>query len=240
MLSLRRHIPNFITALNLCCGTLGVVYSLSGRVDIAFALMLLAAVFDFCDGLVARLLNAPSEVGRELDSIADEVSFGVLPAVMLYGTMRSCTFSGSQLCMIALLPAVFAGVRLAHFNVDESQKDSFKGLAAPVAALLAGSLCYYCAVESTSIVALLCAEPWFIPCVAVLLSALMVCPLRCFSMKFHKGDPKSLQIKRISFVVEIVLILAAVLFVRTDVSLAVLLSCILYILKNIAYAIFKL
>ena len=85
-----KHIPNTITSMNLLAGTLGVIFTLDGRIDIAFPLMLAAAGFDFCDGFAARLLKAYSEIGKELDSLADMVSFGVLPAIMLYKTMTVC------------------------------------------------------------------------------------------------------------------------------------------------------
>ena len=83
-MKVRGNIPNAITSLNLLCGVVGVVFALSGRPDIAFYLMLAAAVCDFCDGFAARLLHAYSPVGKELDSLADMVSFGVLPSVMLH------------------------------------------------------------------------------------------------------------------------------------------------------------
>ncbi len=239
MFSIRRHIPNFITSLNLACGVVGIVYTAEGRVDLAFAFMLFAAVCDFFDGFAARLLKAYSPMGKELDSLADEVSFGVLPAVMLYTVMRECTFSNSPWCLLCLIVAVFAGLRLAKFNVDESQKNSFKGLAAPVSALLAGSLSYYIAAEPTSVPALLGSTLWFLPLVSVLLSALMICPLPCFSFKFHKTDSRGLKIKRISFIVETVIILLIVSAVHTNVSLAILLACLLYILKNLTYTIFR-
>lgn len=240
MFSLKRHIPNAITTLNLACGTLGVVFAMQGRVDVAFVLMLAAGVFDFCDGLTARLLGAYSPMGKELDSIADEVSFGVLPAVMLYKTMRSCTFSSSVLCLVPLLIAVFTGLRLAHFNVDESQKTSFKGLAAPICALICGSLCYHVAAESTSVLALWCAWDWFIPVVSIVLCGLLVCPLPCFSMKFSKGDSNELKFKRISFIAECVVVLIAVLVTGAELSLTILLCCMLYLIKNLGYALFKI
>ena len=86
-MSLRAHIPNAITSLNLLCGVVGVVFALRGSTDLAFFLMLAAGLFDFCDGLAARLLDAHSPIGGELDSMADMVSFGVLPSVMLYTCM---------------------------------------------------------------------------------------------------------------------------------------------------------
>ncbi len=79
-----KHIPNTITSMNLLCGVLGVIFTLDGRIDIAFYLMLAAAVFDFFDGFSARLLKAYSDIGKELDSLADVVSFGVLPSVLAF------------------------------------------------------------------------------------------------------------------------------------------------------------
>ena len=83
-MSIKKHIPNTITLMNLLCGVIGVMAAIVGRTDLAFLLMLAAALFDFCDGLAARLLGAYSPVGKELDSLADMVSFGVLPSVMLF------------------------------------------------------------------------------------------------------------------------------------------------------------
>ena len=88
--------------MNLLCGVLGVIASLNGRLELGFELMILAAVFDFCDGLAARLLKAYSEIGKELDSLADDVSFGVLPAVMLY------QISGTDIWILKYLPLVLA------------------------------------------------------------------------------------------------------------------------------------
>ena len=92
-MSLVKHIPNSITSMNLLCGAMGVVFTLQGRPDIAFPLMLAATVFDFCDGLAARLLKAYSPIGKELDSLADMISFGLLPSIMLLETMQlhGCT-----------------------------------------------------------------------------------------------------------------------------------------------------
>ena len=80
---MRKHIPNTITLMNLLCGSLGVIFTLKGQPQTAFLLMLGASVFDWCDGLAARLLGAYSDIGKELDSLCDMVSFGLLPALML-------------------------------------------------------------------------------------------------------------------------------------------------------------
>ena len=138
-MSVKKHIPNSITAMNLLSGVIAVIFTFEGRLDVAFYLMLLAAVFDFCDGLCARLLHAYSDIGKELDSLSDMVSFGVLPALMLHVLMR---MSGMDcwLCWVPLAIAVFSALRLAKFNIDERQGSSFLGLATPACAIICGSL----------------------------------------------------------------------------------------------------
>lgn len=119
------YIPDFITSMNLLCGVIGVVFAFKCRFDMAFYFMLAAAVFDFLDGFVARLLGAYSDLGKELDSLSDVVSFGVLPSVMLYSLMKTFMFGESLVCWVPLLIAVFSGIRLAKFNVDTRQHSSF-------------------------------------------------------------------------------------------------------------------
>ena len=238
-MSVKKYIPNLITSLGLASGVLGVVFALEGKIWLAFPLMLAAAVFDFCDGLAARALDAYSDMGKELDSLSDMVSFGVLPAVMLYNLMKTCTFSSSVWCMVPLLLAVFSGLRLAKFNVDPRQHRSFMGLATPVSALLCGSLCYFVAHEPASLLATLSGGLVFVPVLAAVLCALLVCEVPMFSMKVAADDTKTVLLKRVSFIVEIAIIVAVVLLLGHNWSLAVTLSCVLYILKNLVYAIFK-
>ena len=238
-MSLKKYIPDFITSLGLASGVLGVVFALEGKIWLAFPLMLAAAVFDFCDGLAARALDAYSELGKELDSLSDMVSFGVLPSVMLYNLMKTCSFSSSAWCLVPLLLAVFSGLRLAKFYVDPRQHMSFVGLPTPVAALLCGSLCWFVAHEPASLLATLSGGLVFVPVLTVVLCALLVCEIPMFSMKIAAGDTKTVLLKRISFIVEIAVIVAVVLLLRHDWSLAVVISCVLYILKNLVYAVFK-
>ena len=234
-----KHIPNFITSLNLTCGVLGVVAAGLGRLEVAFFLMLAAGVFDFCDGLSARLLGAYSDMGKELDSLSDLVSFGVLPAVMLRTAYCACSWDEGWLSLVPLLIAVFSGLRLAKFNVDERQHSSFLGLATPVCALLCASLCCFVAYEPLSVVAGWCAAPWFIPALSVALCALLVCEIPMFSMKFSSEDGKTLRFKRISYAVEVLVALAVVVLLGCHWSMAVCFACVIYIVKNIFYAIFN-
>ena len=133
-MSIIRHIPNTITSMNLLLGIMGVICTFDGNFEAAFCLMLAAAVCDFCDGLSARLLGAYSDVGKELDSLADMVSFGLLPSLMLHRLMVSIG-GESLLSYIPLIIAVLSAVRLAKFNVDERQTDNFIGLATPACAM---------------------------------------------------------------------------------------------------------
>ena len=128
-MKLFKHIPNTITSMNLLCGALGVIFTFQGAPDIAFLLMLAAAVCDFFDGLSARLLKAYSPVGKELDSLADCVSFGLLPAMMMHRRLVEGGITGFT-AYIPLIISVFAALRLAKFNVDDRQSENFLGLAA--------------------------------------------------------------------------------------------------------------
>ncbi|MBO4742590.1 MAG: CDP-diacylglycerol--serine O-phosphatidyltransferase [Bacteroidales bacterium] len=236
---MKKYIPDCITSMNLACGIIGVVFAFKGRLDIAFILMLAASVADFLDGLAARLLDSYSPLGKELDSLSDMVSFGVLPSVMLYNLSRICMFGESIVCWIPLIITIASGIRLAKFNVDDRQKDGFLGLPTPACALLAGSLCYFVAADPASFLAQWCAGPVFLPVLSVCLSALLVSEIPMFSLKFHKDDPAAVKGKRMAMAF---LVLAAILvcvICGLNWSVIVLLSLTLYILKNLVYAIVK-
>ena len=237
---MKKHIPNTITSMNLLCGILGVVFTFEGRFDLAFYLMLAGAVFDFCDGLSARALGAYSKMGVELDSLADMVTFGVLPSVMLYKLMRICTYSMSVWCFVPLLIAVFSGLRLAKFNVDDRQSENFLGMATPVCAMICGSLAYFIAHEPDSFLSTWASDFVFIPVLSVLMCALLVCEIPMFSMKFKKGQEKVLRNKRICFAINILLVVGVVIALGLDWSLAILLTFVFYLLMNVVYAICKI
>ena len=194
-----KHIPNTITLMNLLCGVMGVIFTLEGHPQTAFLLMLLAAVFDFCDGLAARMLHAYSDIGKELDSLSDLVSFGVLPSVMLYETMRlqGC---GSIAAYVPLFLALMSSLRLAKFNVDDRQTSNFIGVATPTAAMICGSLAYYIAAVPDSWLASLAGSWWFLPLVAVILGLSLVSEIPMFGMKIKKGE-RLLDAPRIVFLI---------------------------------------
>lgn len=239
-MKIARYIPNTITSMNLLCGVLGVICTFNGRMDAAFFLMLAASVFDFLDGSAARLLGAYSNIGKELDSLSDMVSFGVLPSLMLYRLMETTAPYSGILCYAPLLIAVFSGLRLAKFNVDERQSENFIGLATPACAILCGSFVYFIGKEPGGIMHGWAASRFFIPAASVILSALLVSEIPMFSMKFKKGRkaPKRILFQRCAFAAIIAAagILTAIL--KLDWSFAVILSFTGYILVNVVTAVF--
>ena len=138
-----RHIPNTVTCLNLFSGCIACVMAFENHYEWAFLFIILSAVFDFFDGMLARLLHAYSNIGKDLDSLADDVSFGVVPSVMVFSLLReTCPDTGisSWLPYTAFLIAVFSALRLAKFNNDSRQTSSFIGLPVPANALFWASL----------------------------------------------------------------------------------------------------
>ena len=177
--AIRNNIPNAITSLNLFFGCMACIAALSNGClvapyIVAFWLIALSAVADFLDGLVARWLHAVSAIGKELDSLADLVSFGLAPALILYSKMDQYD---DLLALFALLLPVFGALRLARFNVDTNQATTFTGLPIPANAIFwIGITDWYYQYDCPF---------WIVVLLIVVLSLLMVCPLRMFSLKMH-------------------------------------------------------
>jgi len=184
MNAIRNNIPNAITSLNLLFGCMACIAAFScfdpvcgglKGYELAFLLIALSAVADFLDGLVARLLHAVSAIGAELDSLADLVSFGLAPALILYNMMLGHGLGHWSL--VALLLPVFGALRLARFNVDTNQTTTFTGVPIPANAIFwIGFTAWY---------AMHPAPLWLVVLLVVVMSLLMVCPLRMFSLKMH-------------------------------------------------------
>ena len=143
-MSVKKHIPNAITCCNLFSGCVACVMAFNGRFDLAMLFIVLGAVFDFFDGLVARLLGVSSPLGVQMDSLADDITFGLAPATVIFSFMRGLEYPSSFLAdvlpYLAFLIAVFSACRLAKFNIDERQTTSFIGLATPPNAIFWASL----------------------------------------------------------------------------------------------------
>lgn len=141
-----KNIPNTITCCNLISGCTAVFFALSGRLELAFLFIIIGAVFDFFDGMSARLLGVSSPIGKELDSLADVITFGLAPSAMVFYVLGVIDYPGFMEPLREVLPfaafimAAFSALRLAKFNLDERQTTSFIGMPTPANALFWGSL----------------------------------------------------------------------------------------------------
>lgn len=189
-MSIKNHIPNSITSLNLLSGCVAVILSFYGDFKAALLAIIAAAIFDFFDGLSARTLKAYSPMGKELDSLADMISFGMAPAMILFNKLTIDAGNSNIIWLAAvLLTAVFSALRLAKFNIDTRQSENFIGLATPANALLIASgiasLDLYPGIN-----AVIMENHYILPLCSLLLSYLLVSEIPMFSFKF-----KSLRFK---------------------------------------------
>jgi CDP-diacylglycerol--serine O-phosphatidyltransferase len=192
---MKKHIPNFITSLNLAAGFIAIILSFNGYIVAGSWLILAAMIFDFLDGFSARLLNSYSDIGKELDSLADVVSFGVAPAIIIYKLLASSfALTGPMIpdpdnymvIIILLSPVimpVFAALRLAKFNTDETQAKSFKGLPTPANALAVISLVIAGHYSDIRIIDLFTGSAVALLIYTVMLSLLMVSRIPLLSLK---------------------------------------------------------
>lgn len=174
MNKIRANIPNAITCLNIASGCVALALAFAGLFDYASAAIIAAAIFDFMDGAVARALGAYSDMGKELDSLCDVVSFGVAPAALVYLQLPS------PARYFALAIAVCGALRLARFNIDTRQHDGFIGLPIPANALFwIGMSAFWQQYPPTQ------AQTWIYAAVVVLIALSMIAPVHLPSLKFH-------------------------------------------------------
>lgn len=190
-----KHIPNFITSLNLASGFVSIIFIMNGDLITASWLILAAMIFDFLDGFSARMLKAWSAIGKELDSLADVVSFGVAPGLIIFRfladslqlpqpfTVSSDSIPSILLLFSTALMPVCAGLRLAIFNVDETQATSFKGLPTPANALAVISIVFALYYGNSDISRLLTGSPVALGILNLILSLLMVSRIPLLSLK---------------------------------------------------------
>jgi CDP-diacylglycerol--serine O-phosphatidyltransferase len=219
-MSMLRHIPNALTCGNLLFGCLGIVAVFDGWGVPAAYFVWAACVFDFFDGFAARALKASSPIGRELDSLADMVSFGVLPAMLMFYMMKAST-AITWLPLVAFLLAVFSALRLAKFNIDERQRDGFIGLPTPANALLITGLPL---VPQSWL-----GEGWSITALVVItlvFSWLMVSPLPLIALKFKNFGWRDNQLR-------FTLLAASVLLLFILGQAAIVLVIIIYVVLSL-------
>lgn len=194
---MKKQIPNLLTLLNLACGTIAITLALEGQWQWAVYLLLLAAGFDFFDGLAARLLKAGSEVGKQLDSLADMVSFGVAPAIFIYGLFRvqftalpsSAEGEGFPIIMqwvvylsLIIVPA-FSAIRLARFNLQETGETFFTGLPTPAHALFWAGIYWQYMQEGLLFGTAL--NLYFLWAIVLIMAFHMILPVPMYTLKFE-------------------------------------------------------
>lgn len=186
-----KHLPNILTCLNLLCGCVALVSAFHGNEVLLAAMIILAALFDFLDGLTARAFGAYSDLGKQLDSLADMVTFGAVPGMVLYNMMIRLSereLLGSNLLFelmkyFPFIVTVCAAYRLAKFNVDTRQANYFLGLPTPAAGIFISSFPLILRFDRFNLAPLF-TNPYFIIAISIVISFLMISELPLFALKF--------------------------------------------------------
>ena len=233
---MKRHLPNAVTCLNLLCGCLALTNIFAGRLDVGAYFVAAAALADFADGLLARALRVSSAIGKDLDSLADMVSFGVVPGAMLFVLLQRAlgplepgtdTLVGwtQYVPYFGFLVTIFSALRLAKFNNDTRQTTSFIGLPTPACTLVVASLPLILTFDQFGLARIIL-HPGLLLGLTVLLSGLLVAELPLFALKFKNlrwGDNR----RRFLF-----LLLAVALLLGLKAA-AVPLIVLLYVLLSV-------
>lgn len=237
----KKYIPNTITLLNAASGSIAVFILFSGYSDMRLAVLFIiaAAIFDFFDGFAARLLNVTSEIGKELDSLSDLISFGLAPtAIMFRLILQAMNIETTDyilqepfifLPLISLFIVTFSALRLAIFNVDTEQHYEFKGLATPANTLLIASLVFLQDIPSFSFIF----NPNVLSALSIVLSLLLVSRIPMFSFKLQSWKFKE-NIFQYLFV-----IFGIILLVVWRLQSIFFIMCLYLILNGIRYFVKK-
>jgi len=197
---MKKNIPNTITCLNLISGCIATWWAFQGDYALALLFIVIGAVFDFFDGMTARLLHVSSPIGKELDSLADDITFGFAPSAIVFSFLASLTTTevvsstiDSYLPYLAFIMAAFSALRLAKFNLDERQAMGFIGLPTPANALFWGSLIVGCGEWLATVPYML-----LIMLAGVLVSSyLLISEIPMFALKFKTWGWKGNEVKYI-------------------------------------------
>jgi CDP-diacylglycerol--serine O-phosphatidyltransferase len=241
---MKKHIPNIITLLNLVSGACACILAIWGQYYPALLFILASACFDFLDGFSARLLHAYSDIGKELDSLADDISFGLAPSLLFFNWYYQCNHSCSALAYVPLLMAALSAYRLAKFNLDSRQATDFIGLPTPANAMIVGGFAGYghiCRLHGIDTLTLrLLDSGWFIPVVSVILALLLISEIPMFSIKKKKISFKEHPTETVFFFTVLVIMVIMLAFKPERLGfftgvmpVTLALSFVAYILINI-------
>lgn len=239
-MDIKKHIPNTITLLNLLSGCIAVVCIMDGHFVEGALFMFLGIFFDFFDGLAARALSVQSELGLQLDSLADVVTSGVVPALVMYQlfltdavnlpeTAQWETFSLQPLALLGLLIAPATVYRLAKFNLDEEQQNYFKGLPSPANAILVMSLPLMLHFQPSAWLENLILNKGFLFCFTLLSCFLLNAPIKLFALKFKTLSFKPNAVKYIFLLLTVVLL---IVFKFMAIPLIILLYIVISLTVN--------
>ena len=229
-----KQIPNIITSLNLLCGCVAIMFAVSGDLVSASFFAFAGIFLDFFDGLAARVLNAQSQVGLQLDSLADVVTSGVLPGIVMvqllsealtgnslditaiFSSTSNNTSIESYLPFIGLLIAVASGYRLAKFNVDTRQTTSFIGLPVPANTLLILSLPLILNFQASQQITELILTPWFLIVITLVSCVLLNAEIPLFGLKFKTWNFKDNAVRYL-FLIASILLLVVLKFIAIPI-----------------------
>jgi len=231
-MNLKKHIPNLFTLGNLFCGTLATIYAIVGDYEMTAFLVVLGIVFDFFDGFLARMLGVTGELGKQLDSLADMVTSGVAPGIVMLNLLlqtMEADYSYHYIAYTGLLLTLAAAYRLAKFNIDTRQSESFIGLPTPAMSLFIISLPLIQTSTDIQFVSDLVNNNYVLIGITVVLSILMNLELPLFSLKFKSFGLKENLIKYIFLFISVIMI---VTIHYLSVPLIILLYVLLSIINN--------
>ncbi|MCM5663729.1 CDP-alcohol phosphatidyltransferase family protein [Galbibacter mesophilus] len=216
---MKKHIPNILTLLNLFCGVIATILAVQGHLIFAAYFMFAGIFFDFFDGLAARLLKVQSELGLQLDSLADVVTSGVVPGIVMFQLFNMSSsnyswaapemesgFNFSALSLFGIIITLGAAYRLAKFNIDEDQSDSFIGLPTPANALLILSLPLILEFQENAFLSNLILNKWFLIIVTIISTYMMNARITLFALKFKTWGFKENSIRYVFLVLSAILI----------------------------------
>ena len=235
-----RNIPNYITIANLFCGVLSIISTFSNQLSLAAFFIFLGIFLDFFDGFFARLLKIENEFGLQLDSLADLITSGLAPSFILFKLLNAnntTQFFGelsfeipfSSISLIAFLIPIFAALRLANFNIDKNQKNSFIGLPTPMTAIFIASIPLIKSEFFNSIYS----NTYTLCIISVVLSVLMISKLNLFSIKVNFQENLSSQLNMMRLFMLISSLILLFFFNLAAIPFIVVLYIILSIINNL-------
>ena len=229
MKTIKRNIPNFITILNLVCGISSIIVLFKYDLIYSGILIFAGAIFDLADGLLARALNVTSEIGKQLDSFADMVTFGIAPGVLMYQLIDNQTLDIIELSYIAFLIPIFSSIRLSKFNIDNRQTTSFIGLPTPAAAIFIASLPIIIQKHNTEF------SLNILIIITISLSLLLIAELPLFSLKIKKNE----KLKSPENIIRIIFLFSSIILLFVFNYAAIPFIVILYIILSILNNLIK-